>query len=122
MVNDKSKSRLRSLIDTTIITTVSTVTASIIAGVFLLIYQQVNTATHSLSTQQHMLEHLQKDMVKTQELLTEEIAPMKVKLQKLENQKSYTIEDIRKAEEILEGKFKDEARASQQIQQQAPID
>jgi len=81
----------------------------------------VNTATHSLSTQQHMLEHLQKDMIKTQELLTEEIAPMKVKLQKLENQKSYTIEDIRKVEEILEGKFKDEARASQ-IQQQAPID
>jgi len=119
-MEDKKKNRVRSLVDAIIITTVSTVVASMIAGIALIIYQQVNSATQSLNAQQHILENLQKDVIATQELLTKEIAPMKTKLQKLENQKSYTIDDIHKAEEILEGKFKEEARTSQQQIQQGP--
>jgi len=119
-MEDKKKNRVRSLVDAIIITTVSTVVASMIAGIALIIYQQVNSATQSLNAQQHILENLQKDVIATQELPTKEIAPMKTKLQKLENQKSYTIDDIHKAEEILEGKFKEEARTSQQQIQQGP--
>ena len=119
-MEDKKKNRVRSLVDAIIITTVSTVVASMIAGIALVIYQQVNSATQSLNAQQHMLEHLQKDVMTTQELLIEEIAPMKAKLQKLESQKPYTIDDIHKAEEILEGKFREEARTSQQQIQQGP--
>ena len=120
MMEDKKKNRVRSLVDAIIITTVSTVVASMIAGIALIIYQQVNSATQSLNAQQHILEHLQKDVTTTQELLIEEIAPMKAKLQKLESQKPYTIDDIHKAEETLEGKFKEEARTSQQQIQQGP--
>ena len=120
IMEDKKKNRVRSLVDAIIITTVSTVVASMIAGIALIIYQQVNSATQSLNAQQHILENLRKDVIATQELLTKEIAPMKTKLQKLENQKSYTIDDIHKAEEILEGKFKEEARTSQQQIQQGP--
>lgn len=117
---EEKASRMRRLIDTTIITTVSTVVASVVAGVALVVYQQVDSANRSLSAQQAVLESLQRDMIKTQELLTKELAPLKAHLHQLDSLNKVTIEEIREYEERLEGKFKDEARNAQQQQQQIP--
>ena len=118
--SEAKPSRVRRLIDATIITTVSTAVASIVAGVAIVIYQQVDSANRSLSAQQAILESLQQDVIKTQELLTEELARLKAHLRQLDSEHRITIEEIREHEESLENKFKDEARNAQQQQQRIP--
>ena len=119
-MSEAKPSRVRRLVDATIITTVSTAVASIVAGVALVVYQQVDSANRALSAQQATLESLRRDVIKTQELLTEELAPLKAHLHQLDSEKKITIEEIREHEERLEGKFKDEARNAQQQQQRIP--
>jgi len=120
MSEEKTPSRVRKLIDATIITTVSTVVASVVAGVALVVYQQVDSANKALSAQQATLESLQRDVIKTQELLTKELAPLKAQIRQMDSDKKITIDDIREHEDRLEGKFKDEARNAQQQQQRIP--
>jgi len=117
---EEKPSRVRRLVDATIITTVSTAVASIVAGVALVVYQQVDSANRALRDQQATLESLRRDVIKTQELLTEELAPLKAHLRQLDSDHSVTIDDIREHEDLLEGKFKDEARNAQQQQQRIP--
>ena len=119
-MSEAKPSRVRRLIDATIITTVSTAVASIVAGVALVVYQQVDSANRALSAQQATLESLRRDVIKTQELLTEELAPLKAHLQQLDSDHKITIEEIRGHEDSLESKFKDEARNAQQQQQRIP--
>ena len=118
--SEAKPSRVRRLIDATIITTVSTAVASIVAGVAIVIYQQVDSANRALSAQQAILESLQRDVIKTQELLTEELAPLKAHLRQLDSDHKITIEEIREHEDSLESKFKEEARNAQQQQQRIP--
>lgn len=117
---EEKHSRIRRLVDTTIITTVSTAVASVVAGVALVVYQQVESANKALSAQQATLESLQRDVIKTQELLTKELAPLKAHLYQLDSDKKVTIDEIREQEDRLEDKFKDEARNAQQQQQRIP--
>ena len=117
---EEKTSRIRKLVDATIITTVSTAVASVVAGVALVVYQQVDSANRALSAQQATLESLRRDVIKTQELLTEELAPLKAHLRQLDSDHSVTIDEIREHEDLLEGKFKDEARNAQQQQQRIP--
>ena len=118
--SETKPSRIRRLVDATIITTVSTAVASIVAGVALVVYQQVDSANRALSAQQVILESLQRDVIKTQELLTEELAPLKAHLRQLDSDHTVTIDEIREHEDLLEDKFKDEARNAQQQQQSIP--
>jgi len=106
-------------VDATIITTVSTVVASVLAGIAVVVYQQVATATQTIAEQRAILESLQQDMVKTQELVTKELAPVKAHIKRLESQQKTSLEDLRKHEEDLEKKFKGDARSFQQVQQSA---
>ena len=118
--SEMKPSRVRRLVDATIITTVSTAVASIVAGVALVVYQQVDSANRALSAQQVILESLQRDVIKTQELLTEELAPLKAHLRQLDSDHAVTIDEIKEHEDRLEDKFKDEARNAQQQQQRIP--
>ena len=113
--------RARRLVDATIIATISTVVASMVAGMALIVYQEVNGATKALHSQEAALELLQKDVLRTQDLLTKELAPLKAHLEQMGNaeKKSVTHKAIRVEEELLDLKFKSEARNSQQAKQQS---
>lgn len=111
--------RLKKLVDATIITTVSTVVAGVIAGAAVGLYQQVQNAATAMAEQRILLESLQKDLVKTQELITKELAPVKSHLTRLESEDRTSVEDLRRHEEDLDNKFKGSARNFDQVQQQA---
>ena len=116
MSNDVS--RLRRLVDATIITTVSTVVADILAGYSVWLYQQIHAASQSITEQRLLLEGLQKDVVRTQQLIIKELAPFKAHMDHLEAEHSTSLQDLRKHEEELDHKFHGEANNYQQIQQQ----
>ena len=68
--------------------------------------------------QQVTLENLRRDVLKTQELLAEELAPLKAHLRQLDG--DVTLEDVREQEAGLESRFKDEAQNAQMQQQRIP--
>lgn len=111
-------SRLKRLVDATIITTVSTVVAAVLAGASVGLYQQMHSASQSITEQRLLLEGLQKDVLKTQQLITKELAPIKAHLDHLEEEHETSWQDLRKHEEELDHKFHGEANNYQQIQRQ----
>ena len=116
MTNDSS--RLKRLVDATIITTVSTVVAAVLAGALVGLYQQMQATSQSIVEQKLLLEGLQKDVLITQQLITKELAPVKAHLDHLEAEHKTSWQDLRKHEEELGHKFHGEANNYQHIQQQ----
>ena len=116
MLNDYS--RLKRLVDATVVTTISTVVAAILAGAAVGLYQQLQATAQAVNSQKLLLEGLQKDVVITQQLITKELAPFKAHMDHLEAEHSTSLQDLRKHEEELDHKFHGEANNYQQIQQQ----
>jgi uncharacterized protein YlxW (UPF0749 family) len=117
-MSEQKPTRVRKLVDATVMTTVSTAVASLVVGVALMVYRQVDSATNALREQQVTLENLRQDVLKTQELLTEELAPLKAHLRQLDGE--VTIEEVRELEAGMESRFKDEAQNAQMQQQRIP--
>jgi len=107
----KPKTRL---LDAIIITTVSSIIATVVAGLALLLFQQVNHAQTSISIHSLEIRNLRKDLTKTQQLLAEELAPIKAHLHQLDSD-PLLLEEILRLREEIESKF--EKDAHHQIQQ-----
>ena len=114
MTEDKPR-RTRRLLDAIIITTVSSVIATVVAGIALVVFQQVYSAQTSIGVQSIEIQNLRKDLTKTQELLAEELAPIKAHLRQLEAD-PLLLEEIHKLREEIENRFENEAH--HQVQQQ----
>jgi Skp family chaperone for outer membrane proteins len=115
MTEDKKPRRTRRLLDAIIITTVSSVIATVVAGIALVVFQRVYHAEANISVHTIKIQNLRKDLTKTQELLAEELAPIKAHLHQLEHD-PLLLEEIYKLREEIEKKFENEA--NNQVQQQ----
>mgnify|MGYP003645166920 CR=1 FL=1 len=117
MNKEEKPKRLRRLLDAIIITTVSSIIATVMAGLALVVFQQVHSAQSAIGIHEIEIKSLRGDLTKTQELLAEELAPIKAHLRSLEAD-PLLLEEIQKLRREIEERFENEA--NHQIQQQLP--
>ena len=103
--------RFQKLWDAILVASVSSIVGTVIAGIAFFVFQQVYSAQNQINIHQMELKHLRDDLTTTQDLLAEELAPIKAWLREYDMGQDLR-EEVEELKRDLEERFNAKAHHS----------